>query len=342
MSTSRNAFRLSVLSIALLTAACSPNQIVGTQLNKFATDHVLPAAMTTDDIALICHANESTVPLLMGYEHYKVNSDLVLAFSYSGAAICTENDAVEKELWSSLAQKQKWYNVAEDARISQQLLNRDAGMRQLKAYQYTASYFQNKYNYDLGEGSCPKFNKNIEEYLLLVGATAALQALQNDIASGRLINVDMSIPPKVGRAMACLNNDKWWGEPQAIASGLKTILPKDANEEAAAWKGLQDATDVGLQTGVRLSHATYAIMASSKGRDDLLRDALKRYEAIPNESLNPQYKLLNQIAALQIRHVADRYWMEHEGHRAPTQNFSSFWDEKAQPSKDLGQLLDNM
>lgn len=342
MSLSRISFQLSVISLAVLSAACSPNRIVGTQLNKFATEHVLPSAMTTDDISLICHANESTVPLLMGYEHYKVNSDLVLAFSYSGAAVCTENEAVEKELWSSLAAKQQWFNVAQDARISQQLLNRDAGARQLKAYQYTASYFQNNYHYDLGEGNCPKINQNIEEYLLLVGATSALQALQNDISSGRLVNVDMSIPAKVGRAMSCLNNEKWWGEPQAITSALRTILPKDANDEAAAWKGLQDATDIGLQTGVRLSHATYATMASTKGREDLLRDALKRYEAIPTESLNPQYKLLNQISALQIRHVADRYWMEHEGHRAPTQNFSSFWDEKVQPSKDLGQLLDNM
>lgn len=342
MSISRFASRVGVLSLALLTVACSPNRMIGTQLNHFATDHVIPSAMTLDDISLVCHANESTVPLFMGYEHYKVNSDLVLAFSYSGSAICTEQEAVEKELWSTLAAKQKWYDVAQDARISQQLLNRDAGLRQLKAYQYAANYFKNNYRYDIGEGECPKFKKQIEEYLLLVSATSALQALQNDISSGRLVGVDMSIPPKIGRAMACLNNEKWWGEPQAIAAGLKTILPKDANEERAAWKGLQDATDVGLQTGVRLSHAIYATMASAKGREDYLRDALKRFEAVPVASLDPKYKLLNQISALQIRHVANRYWMANEGHRAPTENFSVFWDEKAQPSKEMNKLLDDM
>ena len=125
-------------------------------------------------------------------------------------------------------------------------------------------------------------------------------------------------------------------------AGLKVILPKDAAEEQQAWQELQDATDIGLQTGVRLTHATYAAIASIKGRDDYLRDALKRFEAIPSAILNQQYALLNTIAALQVRQVANLYWVKNTGHRAPTEEFSKFWDEKTQPSAAVNELLDEM
>ncbi len=313
---------------ALLTTACSPNKIVGTQLNKFSMEHVVPAAMMLDDTAMICHANESVVPLMSGYRDYGVDTDLLMAISYSGMAMCTENEAVEKELWSALAQRQKWPDVAQDSLIAQQLLNRDAGRRQLKSYEYAVSYFRNHHHYEIGEGKCPDFRNDLEEHLLLVGATSALQAMQNDIASGRLINVDMSTPPKVARAMGCLNNVKWWGEPSAIQAALKVILPENPGDEAKAWDTLRTTSEYGVKSGVRLSLAVYASMAYAKDRPDFLRDALKRFEAVPADAINPKYRLLDQMAALQVRHIADRYWMRNEGHRAPAAGYSQFWDER--------------
>lgn len=319
-----------VATVSLLGSGCSVNRAIGNQVNTFSIEHVLPAAMQSDDITMICHSNESFVPLLMGFGDFKVDTNLLMSVSYAGASMCTQNEAVEKELWSSQAEKQGWINVAKDARIAQQLLNRDAGLRQLKSYTAMAAYFKTNHNYEIGDDKCPSFHKDIEEQVMLVGATSALQALQNDIASGRLIDVDMGIPAKVGRAMKCLNDDKWWGVPKAIRAGLTTILPENAAAEKKAWDDLQESTDIGLQTGVRLTHAIYASMAAGKDRQDLLRDALKRYEAIPADALNPKFRLLDQMASMQIRHIADRYWMRYEGHRAPTLNFSQFWDENKQ------------
>lgn len=331
----------STVAVATLLAACSPNRLMGTQLNNFSMEHVVPKAMTLDDPVLICHGNESFIPLLLGFTEFDVDTDIMLSISYTGAAMCTESEAAEKELWYMLASKQGWYNVAMDARIAQQLLNRDAGNRQVKAYNYMAHYFKKHYNYDIGEGKCPTIYKDLEQQVLLTGATSALQALQNDIASGRLVDVDMSLPSKVTHAMSCLDNEKWWGEPKAMQAAMRTILPKDSDDEVAAWKELQEATDIGLQGGVRLSHAIYASMAATKGRDDLLRDALKRFEAIPPASLNPKYKLLNQMAEVQVRKIADRYWMQNQGHRAPTTNFSQFWDENKPANVDTS-LLDGL
>jgi len=333
-----------LVSLALTSGGCSINRAIGNQVNTFSLEHVLPAAMQLDDITMICHSNESFVPLLSGFGDFQVDTDLLMSVSYAGAAMCTQNEAQEKELWSAQAEKQGWISIAKDARIAQQLLNRDAGVRQLKSYKHMANYFRTNYNYEMGEGKCPQFHKDIEQQVMLVGATSALQALQNDIASGRLIDVDMGIPAKIGRAMQCLDNDKWWGVPKAVSAALVTVLPENAAAEAKAWEDLQAATDVGLQSGVRLTHAVYASMAYGKDKQDLLRDALKRFEAIPADALNPKFRLLDQMAAMQIRHIADRYWMNHEGHRAPTLEFSRFWDERKQNVNvnQYNDILDNM
>ncbi len=342
MNCSRLLFRATVLSMAILTTACSPNRMIGNQLRSYTIEHALPVILKSDDITVICHANEGMGPLVMSFTQFGVETDMMLAFGLAGASICTENDAIEKELWSALAEKQGWTNAAQDARIAQQLLNRDAGLRQVRAFNYTTSFFKKQYNYDFGEGQCPKIKQDVEELLLLVGATSALQALQNDVASGRLINVDMSIPPKIVHAMACLDNKKWWGFPKSVQAALTVVLPESPEAEAQGWKDLQTATEDGEKSGMRLSHATYAVVASIKGRDDQLRDALKRFEAVPKEKINPQYLLLDQLADLVMRHFADRYWMRSEGHRAPTENYSKFWDETEKPSAELNNMLDNM
>ena len=342
MAIFRTTYRLSILSMALLSAACSPNRLIGNQVNHFSLQNVFPVVMKTDDIPMVCHANETNTPLLMSFAPFGVDVNMLLAFGYSGASACTASEAHEKELWSIQAEKQGLIYMAQDARIAQQLLNRDAGKRQLKAYKHAAEYFKINYQYEIGEGKCPDIKDDNEQLLLIIGATSGLQALKNDIASGRLVDFDMGLPAKIGRAMSCLDNEKWWGEPKAIQAGLTVILPKDAEDEAEGWKALQDATDIGLQTGVRLSHATYASIANMKGREDYLRDSLKRFESIPVATLNSQYTLLNAMAELQVRHIANLYWMKYESHRAPTENFSKFWDEQEKPSQALNQLLDDL
>ena len=342
MNCSRFLFRLSVLSLAVFTTACSPNRMIGNHVRSYTIEHALPVILRSNDVPVICHANEGMGPLVMSFTQFGVETDMMLAFGLAGASICTENSAIEKELWSALAERQGWTNAAQDARLAQQLLNRDAGIRQIRSYQHTVDYFKKQYNYDFGEGNCPKIKLEVEELLLLVGATSALQALQNDVSSGRLINVDMGIPPKIVHAMACLDNTKWWGFPKSVQAALKVVLPESPEAEAQGWKDLQTATETGEKAGMRLSHATYAVVASIKGRDDKLRDALKRFEAVPKEKINPDYLLLDELAETVMRHFADRYWMRSEGHRAPTENYSKFWDEKEQPSAELNNMLDNM
>ena len=55
-----------------------------------------------------------------------------------------------------------------------------------------------------------------------------------------------------------------------------------------------------------------------------------------------KYALLNTIAAIQVRQVANLYWVKNTGHRAPTEDFSQFWDEKTAPSAAVTELLDEL
>ena len=339
----RHALSYTLLGFSLLTlSGCSKDQMIGNHIRSYTLDHALPIILQTDDVPTICHANDGLAPLVMAYGRFNVETDLMLAFGYAGSSICTENEAMEKEIWSTLAEKQGWTDVAIDARIAQQLLNKDAGSKQLKAYQHTTAYFKKQYDYDFGEGQCPKLKEETDELLLFVGATSALQALQNDVSSGCLINIDMGIPPKVVNAMNCLDNQKWWGFPKSLQAALTVILPETPEKEAEGWKALQDAMDIGLKDGMRLGHTTYAVVANIKGREDYLREALKRFEAVPAEKINPKYRLLDAIAEQQMRHLADRFWIQHEGRRAPTEGYSQFLDEKRKPDPSLDGLLNDI
>lgn len=330
------------LATTLVLGACSKDQLVGNGLRTYTIDHALPIILKTDDIPMICHANDGFAPLIKAFTRFKVETDMMLAFGYAGSSICTESDAVEKELWSNLTERQGWPDVAIDARIAQQLLNRDAGRKQITAFNHMASYFKKQHNYEFGEGKCPKLNKEVEELLLFVGATSALQGLSNDVSSGRLVNVDMGIPAKVVRAMECLDNDKWWGFPQSLQAALTIILPESHESEAEGWKSLQKNSVLGVQKGMRVGYATYAVISAIKGHDEHLRTALKGFESVSPDTINKDYLLLDSIAEQQIRHLANRFWMRMEGRRAPTEGYSQFLDEKRQPDKSLEGLLDGV
>ena len=52
-------------------------------------------------------------------------------------------------------------------------------------------------------------------------------------------------------------------------------------------------------------------------------------------------KKVGNITWDQVRKIADRYWMQNQGHRAPTTNFSKFWDENKPANIDTS-LLDGL
>ena len=77
MANLRTTYRLTILSMALLSAACSPNRMIGNQVNHYSVENVLPVVMKTDDIPMVCHANETNTPLLMSFSQFGVDVNML-------------------------------------------------------------------------------------------------------------------------------------------------------------------------------------------------------------------------------------------------------------------------
>ena len=96
---------------------------------------------------------------------------------------------------------------------------------------------------------------------------------------------------------------------------------------------------IGEQKGVRLSHALYAVAAQASGDDAKIRDALKHFVAARSDEkpVNPQFKLIDSMAASMVQGISDRYWTEHTGKRTADDGMQQFWDEQ-----DVSSGLDDL
>jgi hypothetical protein len=105
---------------------------------------------------------------------------------------------------------------------------------------------------------------------------------------------------------------------------------------------MKESMQIGEKKGVRLSHALYAVAAQASGDDAKLRDAFRSYAAATGEDkpANPQFRLIDKMAGLMVRGIADRYWTENTGVRAGDEGFTSFWDDKQESSSELDELFD--
>jgi hypothetical protein len=115
---------------------------------------------------------------------------------------------------------------AQDARIEQKRWAAIAAQRQYNAYQLFAQRWESKYKYHLGE-SCPKMRSDKDQLTYMLGLLSGLQAVTNDINSGGDVNVPKDIAGIVERSMACLDNTKFWGVPNATRAVIWTLLPAD-------------------------------------------------------------------------------------------------------------------
>ena len=73
-----------------------------------------------------------------------------------------------------------------------------------------------------------------------------------------------------------------------------------------------------------------------------MRDAFRSYAAATGEDkpANPQFRLIDKMAGLMVRGIADRYWTENTGVRSGDEGLTSFWDDKKESSSELDALFD--
>ncbi len=301
----------------------------------YAKDHGVPYMLATDDVALSCSMVESFTPFLLSFSQVTTPPDQLAILFYLMAGNCTEFKAWEEELRYLRAIYAKNSTEAQDARISQQRFLGLAAHRQLTGYHYLAKAF-------IEPGAeCPKFSSDHDELYWLIGLINGIQAIINDIASGGTAEVPMNIAAKVGRGASCLNNEKWWGTPNAIQAAIWMTIPGNQPADKNPEQILNNAMRIGLRQGIRIPQMMATQVYSGLGQIEQVKSIIRNYEKITITQASQTYKSLNQVSNLQLQAISDRLWTEATGARTPIGKLGSFWDDpkKSIDTIDIDELI---
>lgn len=308
----------------------------GNVLIGYAEDEGVPYVLAADDIALKCSMVEAFAPFLLSFSQVTTPPDQLAILFYLMAGNCTEFKAWEQELRYLRAVHAKNSSEAQDARIAQQRFLGQAARRQLTGYRYLAKAF-------VEPGlECPDFSSDNDELYWLIGLINGIQAIINDIASGGTVEVPLDIAAKVGRGAACLNNEKWWGTPEAIQAAIWITIPGNRPIDRNPEQILNQSLQMGLQQGIRIPQVLAAQVYLGQGDIEEVKQIIRNHAALMKQTQASQtYNSLNEVSRLQIQAISDRLWTEATGMRTPLGKMGSFWDDpdKAVETIDIDEIL---
>lgn len=321
---------LTVIFSGSILTACSHAIKTGAEVGiSFTEKHIVPPILTMNDVDMVCNSSTALIPLIMSMQAMKADPARLAVLLYSSSGVCAESKAVNAELRYMRAAKAGQTSEALDAKNEQKRWSAIAARRQYQGYQLFEQHWKTKFHNTLGE-SCPKMKKDIEQTVYLLGLLSGLQAMTNDINSGGQVHVPKNIAAVVERSMACLDNNKYWGVPNATRGLIWTLLPGAGEGKPDPFLTIKQGMKVGEKQGMRLPHALYAIAAQANGSDTLIRDSLRSFATTRTAGNvdNVPYMLIDRIASEMVQNIADRYWTEHTGSRAPEDGMRVFWDER--------------
>ncbi len=308
---------------AVLLSGCSLlYKGTGNTLIAYAEDEAVPYILATGDINFSCAMVESFAPFLFSFSRVSHSPDQLAILFYLMAGSCTEFKAWEEELRYLRAVYAGNPVAARDARIAQQRYLSQVAHTQWQGYKALAL------RYAEPGGECPLLTNDNAEFYWLMGLISGLQALLNDIASAGDAHVPLDIGAKIGRAVRCLNNDKWWGVPEAIQASLWLSIPGHQPADKQPMQILHQALQTGSQQGITISHVLAVQVHSGLGHTEKVKQIIRQQsQAKISRTEHPGYQLLNQMAYLQMQQFSDRLWTAATGSRTPIGEMGSFWDD---------------
>lgn len=335
----KNLLRIGALgffvTILAFTSGCSQIKKTGANvvLRNVEKD-LIPPLFGIDDVQMSCVAGESQAPLLLAVEGgMKADAHEILVLLYASAGVCSEQRAFEHEMRYLRASKANLIDEAQDARVMQKREAETAARRQMAGFKHLEAYFEVGKKAPIG-AKCPKFKRDFDEFVYMMGLIEGMQGMVNDIAAQQVVGVPKDIAAKVERAMQCLDNNKWWGTPMATRAVIWTLLPGAGEGKGDPWEVIKQNMRVADRTGVRLPYALYAMAAQAKGDEALIRDALKAFAATQDSAINPKYRMVDALASMIMYNVSDRYYTEKTGSRTPPGSMGRFWDEVPAQQED--------
>ncbi|MEQ9545569.1 MAG: hypothetical protein RIK85_06145 [Marinobacter sp.] len=309
----------------------------GDVLQGFSRNHTVPYLLATDDLAMGCSMSEATAPLLMSFGRVTNEPDQIAVMLYLSAAGCADEQAREHELTGLAALGNMDGDAAEDAMIRQKRAHALAAKRYFRSWQHHNAFYG-----EPGNGECPDFDDDLDEFIYMAGLLSGLQALNAEIQSTSAIGVPKNVGSVVGRATSCLDNEKWWGAPMALRATIWAMIPGAMPEGENAFERLEISDRQGEQAGVRLSHVFHAIAAMNKGDNERLRDVIRGHaESIEETPSNEEWAFVDAMSTQMIVAISDRMWVENVGYRTPLGQLGTFWDDEPEDveTMDLDDLL---
>jgi len=288
-----------------LIAGCTP------VMNKVTTKRALPAMMAIPDLDLACRFGNSVVG---GVSSAKPGGppDQPMLLGYLAAGICAELEAREHKLAGLAAQKAltgpQRAAAAADHRIQSQRHYATAARRYFAAWQHTVDTF----------GLECKGLKPREEALYLVGLIAGDLAVIADGAAGQPYAIPQSIILEAGRGASCLDNDAWWGVPDALQAAGWATVPGSGPEGADPAAMLEASAAVGDAAGVTVARALQVFTHANAGNDDALEAAIVAHGQAPAGDRDPMWVLLDEYARALSLFESDQIWLRAEGKRTET------------------------
>jgi len=323
-------------SLVLLNGCTVVYKSTGSALIGYAEDEGVPYMLATDDVALACSMVEAFTPFLLSFSRVTTPPDQLAILFYLKAGNCIEFKAWEEELRYLRAIHAKNSIEAQDARIAQQRFLAQSARRHITGYHYFVSVFGEPGN------ECPEFGSDRDELYWLMGLVNGMQAIINDIASGGNTEVPLDIAAKVGRGATCLDNEKWWGTPDAIQAAIWMTIPGNEPDDKDPVQVLDDSLQTGLQQGIHINYVLAAQIYLGHGDIEKVKQIIRSHAGLRAQTAASQeFKILNQVSKLQIQSISDRLWTEATGKRTPLGRIGFFWDDtdNAVETIDIDEIL---
>lgn len=313
---------------AVLSGCSAVNNMMykttGDVMQGFSRDHTMPYLLQSNDLAMGCAMSEATAPLLMSFGRVTSEPDQLAVMLYLSAGGCAEERAREFELEGLAAMNALNATAAEDALIRQKRAYVQASERYYKAWQHHTAHYGAP-----GNGECPSFDDDMDEFIYMAGLLSGLQALNAQVQSTSSLGVPANIGSIVARASSCLENDKWWGAPMALRATVWAMIPGAEPQGENAFERLAIADDQGEAAGVRLPHVFHAIAAINKGDQDRVKSVIREHaQSLEQTPANADWYFVDAMATNMIVAISDRLWVENTGHRTPLGQLGTFWDDR--------------
>lgn len=327
----------------LLLSGCSNvvYKVTGDTMINYGQDKMIPYLLSTDDTKIGCVAGEALTPLLLSFGTVTSPPDDLAVLIYMVNGACATNRAVDLELDYLRLSKDHLITQAQDARIHAKRWHGIAAKRLLKGYEALVR--------SMGEigNECPNFASDQQQMIWLLGTAVGLQAVMADAQSGLVAGVPRDIAPKAERAAACLDNAegnrRWWGLPKAIRATLWTVVPGITPDGMDPWKELNVAMRIGEEEGVRIADGLASMASYNDSNFELTKSIIRKHaKSLQTIASSREFQLVDIMATDMIYALSDRLWTEAEGHRTPSGQLGTFWDDKKDEPKleiDIDDLL---